>query len=96
MAQTIYIFVIVDSPNIRIVYSIKPLKITPYINPLLLLSMIFDKNNIEKAQPMPPIMIATVYSTVDTFTTCVAYFGRIGTSAAIAAPCNKIPGNRIR
>ena len=58
--------------------------------------MIFDKNNIEKAQPMPPIMIATVYPTVDTFTTCVAYFGRIGTSAAIAAPCNKIPGNRIR
>ena len=68
-----------------------PPKIILYINPRLLLSIIFDKNNIETAQPIPPIMIATVYSTVETLTTLVAYLGKIGTSAAIAAPCNNIP-----
>ena len=62
-----------------------PPKIILYINPRLLLSIIFDKNNIETAQPIPPIMIATVYSTVETLTTLVAYLGKIGTSAAIAA-----------
>ena len=35
-------------------------------------------------------MIATVYSTVETLTTLVAYLGKIGTSV-IAAPCNNIP-----
>ena len=53
-----------------------PPKIILYINPRLLLSIIFDKNNIETA-PIPPIMIATVYSTVETLTTLVAYLGKL-------------------
>lgn len=70
-------------------YKINPLRITPYIKFLLRLSISFDKNSIETAQPIPPIMIATVYSIVLTLITLVAYVGNIGTSAAIAAPCKK-------
>ena len=42
------------------------------------------------AQPIPPMIIAIVYSTVETPTTFVAYVGNIGTKAVIEAPCNKI------
>lgn len=74
----------------------KPPKMMVYINPRLLLSIIFDKNNIENAQPIPPIIIAMVYSTVETLITFVAYLGSIGTNAEIAAPCSNIPGNSTR
>ena len=60
--------------------SIKPVKITAYIKPLLFLSIILDKNNIEKAQPAPPIAMAMVYSIVLTPTTFVAYVGSIGSN----------------
>lgn len=76
-------------------YKINPLRITPYIKFLLRLSISFDKNSIETAQPIPPIMIATVYSIVLTLITLVAYVGNIGTRAAIAAPCKRIPGTTI-
>lgn len=82
--------------NIRIVYSIKLLKIILYINFLLLLLMIFDKNNIEKVYFMLLIMIVIVYLMVDIFIICVVYFGRIGISVVIVVFCNKIFGNRIR
>ena len=35
-----------------------PTKITVYIKPVLFLSIILDKNNIDIAQPIPPIAIA--------------------------------------
>ena len=43
-----------------------PTKITAYIKPVLFLSIILDKNNIDIAQPIPPIAIAAVYSIVVT------------------------------
>ena len=89
-------FVTNDSQKINAVYSTKPKMIMLYIKLRLLLSIILDKNSIEKAQANPPITIAMVYSMVVTLTTFVAYVGKIGTSAETAAPWSKIPGNNTR
>ena len=71
-----------------------PTKITVYIKPVLFLSIILDKNNIDIAQPIPPIAIASIFNSCYP-TTFVAYVGNIGSKADIEAPCNKIPGNKI-
>ena len=57
-----------------------------YIKLRLLLSIILDKNSIEKAQANPPITIAMVYSMVVTLTTLSHTSVKIGTSAETAAP----------
>ena len=93
--QTTIILLTSERPKINSVNNMNPTKITVYIKPVLFLSIILDKNNIDIAQPIPPIAIAAVYSIVVTPTTFVAYVGNIGSKADIEAPCNKIPGNKI-